>query len=159
MVAEEAQSISGQLDCLNHLDLSCDETLPLPTLEESDESSDVSMNVRPTSQTSSYPLLNFELLSPSSTHSSQDINLHQLLGASLTGESLVSSSSMGSISNLRHGLLLGSPTLMSLCAHIPTTSCQSYMSPPIDVVAYEEIVNDEVSASKNMSFINSPMAT
>ena len=162
VVVEEAESISGQLDCLNHLDLSCDETLPLPTLEESDESSDISMNVQTTSQTSPVPLLSYELLSPSCTPSSaHDINFHQLLSASLTGESLVSSSSMTSLPNLRHGLLLGSPPLMSLCAHIPATSYhgQAYVAPPIDVVAYEEIVNEDICTPKNLPLMNGSMAT
>lgn len=161
VVVEEAESISGQLDCLNHLDLSCDETLPLPTLEESDESSDISMNMQTTSQTSPVPLLSYELLSPSSTQSSaNDINFHQLLSASLTGESLVSSSSMASLPNLRHSLLLGSPPLMSLCAHIPSPPChgQAYVTPPIDV-AYEEIVNEEICTSKSMSVMNGSVAT
>ena len=92
-------------------DLSCDETLPLPTLDESDESADIPMSMQKDTQTSTVPRLNFELIfSWRSFYHRRSYSAH--LG--LNGEP----SSNYSLSTLRQGFILGSPPFTSLNTHI-----------------------------------------
>ncbi len=94
--------VSQQINQLDHLDLSCDETLPLP-LEDSDDSSDIPMSMQGQTQTSSAPVLNYELVSPNNPSFIPDQTQIQQLVGGLHGESLVSS----------RFLLSNSPTILS----------------------------------------------
>ena len=134
VVVEEA-AVNHPAD---QLDLSCDETLPLPSLDESDGSSDIPISLQKDTSNSAAPLLNFELLSPGNQTSVSDTQIQHLLG--LNGES---ASPMSSLSTLRQGFLVSSPTFMSFNTHIPTSSYHMY-TPPVNVEAYEEISNDEI---------------